>query len=375
MKRLEVSCMDKFLDLFRGSVNPTVRVEKRFSALRLLIAVAIALFIAFLLMCTVSENPGKDFVTLLVGPLTSKSRTISIFNKLIPLLFTGTAVCLVFSCGQITTACEGAFYFGAVAATVVAVIPGIPAFLHIPLCLLVAAIAGAVIVMIPTWFNVRYGVLTIVVALLVTNVFVFLGQYLVANPLRDPTAGFEASYPFAESAVIPTIGIRHIHLGLIIGLVLVILGYYLLYHTPFGVEIRTVGNNQKFSQYSGINISRTAIVTSLLAGGMAAMGGATEILANYPRFVFTGTTNHGWNGIVIAVLCKNNPKFVPVAAFFLAYLSAAADALNAASKIPPEIINIIQPIIIIFVAATQLLSFWEHRAIVKASEKMLKEEK
>ena len=108
---------------------------------------------------------------------------------------------------------------------------------------------------------------------------------------------------------------------------------------------------------------------------MAAMGGATEILANYPRFVFTGTTNHGWNGIVIAVLCKNNPKFVPVAAFFLAYLSAAADALNAASKIPPEIINIIQPIIIIFVAATQLLSFWEHRAIVKASEKMLKEEK
>ena len=140
--------MDKFLDLFRGSVNPTVRVEKRFSALRLLIAVAIALLIAFLLMCTVSENPGKDFITLLVGPLTSKSRTVSIFNKLIPLLFTGTAVCLVFSCGQITTACEGAFYFGAVAATVVAVIPGIPAFLHIPLCLLVAAVAGAVIVMI-----------------------------------------------------------------------------------------------------------------------------------------------------------------------------------------------------------------------------------
>lgn len=367
--------MVKIADCLRGSGNPAVRVEKRFSALRLLIAVGIALLIAFLLMCTVSDNPGKDFVTLLVGPLTSKSRTVSIFNKLIALLFTGTAVCLVFACGQITTACEGAFYFGAVAATVVAVIPGIPSVLHIPLCLLTAAAAGAVIVMIPTWFNVRYGVLTIVVALLVTKVFVFLGQYLVANPLRDPSAGFEASYPFAESAVMPNLGIRHIHLGLIIGVVIVILGYYLLYHTPFGVEIRTVGKNRKFAQYSGINVTRTAIATSLLTGAVAGMGGATEILGNYPRFVFTGSTNHAWNGIVIAVLCKNNPKFVPLAAFFLAYLSAAADALNATSKIPPEIINIIQPIMIIFVAATQLLSRWEHRAVVKATGRILNQEK
>lgn len=371
--------MNNILKRLQGSDNPTIRVEKRFAALRLVLAVLIALLIAFLLMSTISEDPLRDLQTLLVGPLAKKSRRISIISKLIPLLFTGTAVCLINSAGQITTACEGAFYFGAVAATAVAIIPGIPAPIHIPLCFIAGALVGAVIVMIPTWFNVRYNVLTIVAALLVTNVFVFLGQYLILHPLKDPNPNSQAdvSKLFEKSALLPNlagIGYKRIHLGLLIGVVIVFAGYFLLYKTPFGLEIRTVGNNQRFSRYSGINVGKVAIVTALISGGIAGMGGTSEVLGLYERFMYTGTTNHGWNGIVIAVLCGNNPKFVPIAALFLAYLSTAADALNSTSKIPPEIINIIQPIIIIFVAASQLLSAWEHRAIVKASEQTLQKE-
>ena len=371
--------MNKVMKKLRGSDNPTIRVEKRYAALRLVLAVLIALLIAFLLICTISDNPLQDMRTLLVGPLEKKSRRISIISKMIPLLFTGTAVCLINSAGQITTACEGAFYFGAVTATAVAIIPGIPSYIHIPLCFLAGALVGAIIVMIPTWFNVRYNVLTIVVALLVTNVFVYFGQYLILHPLKDPNPNSQAdvSKLFEKSALLPNLGAfgyKRIHLGLLIGAVIVFFGYFLLYKTPFGLEIRTVGNNQRFSRYSGINTGMVAIVTALISGAIAGMGGTSEVLGLYERFMYTGTTNHGWNGIVIAVLCGNNPKYVPIGALFLAYLSTAADALNSTSKIPPEIINIIQPIIIIFVASPKLLSIWEHRAIVKASQKTLEME-
>lgn len=350
-------------------------IENKFSFLRLVIAILLALLVAFFLICTISDTPFTDFKILLVGPLSNTSRIISIINKFIPLLFTGTAVCLVFSCGQITVACEGAFFAGAISATVVAMIHGIPSYIHIPLCLLAGGITGAVVVAIPSWMNMRYNVLTIVAALMINSVCLYLGLYLISNPLRDPTADYEASYKFADSAHLPSLfGIARIHLGLILGLIAVLIGYLLLFKTPQGIAIRTVGHNQNFAKYSGMNISKTVLLASLTAGLFAGIGGTTEILGNYDRFVYAGLTGHGWSGIVIAVLCHNNPKYVPIAALFLAYLSTSADSLNFSSRIPPEIINIIQPIIIIFVAAECFLAGWEHKAIVRSSEKALSNE-
>ena len=78
---------------------------------------------------------------------------------------------------------------------------------------------------------------------------------------------------------------------------------------------------------------------------------------------------------MLAVLCRNNPKTIPFAAFFLAYLKTSADSLNLTSKIPPEIISVIQAIIIIFIAAEKLLSKWEHKKIVANSQKAMAVEK
>ena len=80
------------------------------------------------------------------------------------------------------------------------------------------------------------------------------------------------------------------------------------------------------------------------------------------------------DGIMIAVLCKNNPKYVPIAAFFVAYLKTSADSLNMTSSIPPEIISVIQAIVIIFIAAKRFLSSWEHKKIVQNAQIMSEKE-
>lgn len=349
------------------------KIEQRFSILRTFIAIAISLFIAFFLIATVSDSPVEDFVTLLVGPCRNSSNITSIFTRMIPLLFTGTAICLVNKCGQLNIAAEGAFFAGAVAATVIGIIPGLPSIIHIPLCFITAMAAGAFYMGIPGMLHVKYNSITIVSSLMINYVALYLGLYIILNPLRDPSAGFEASYMFAESARLPKIfGSSRIHLGLIIGMIVVWLGYFILNHTKFGVEIRSIGHNRKFATYSGMPVGKTIVKISCIAGMFAGLGGACETLGNYQRFVFTGFTNHGWDGVMLAVLCHNRPEYMPLAAAFLAYIRTSADALNFSSSIPPEIVNIIQGIIIIFVASERFLSDWEHRAIVKNATDELK---
>ncbi len=354
------------------SMDASKRIEMQFSVLRTAAAILISLVIAFILIATVSDNPGGDFVTLLTGPLQNSSRMTTIVSKFIPLLFTGTAICLVNSAGQINIAAEGAFFAGAVAATMVGIIPGIPVVIHIPLCVLAGAAAGAVIMGIPGILHVKYNVVTIVAALMINYVALYLGLYIILNPLRDPAAGFEASYPFAESTSLPTLfGNPRIHIGLILGIIAVIAAYLLLYRTGFGLVARTVGNNNKFAVYSGMPVGKTIIGISLFAGCLAGVGGTVETLGNYQRFMYTDFTNHGWDGVMLAVLCHNKPQYMPLAALFLAYIRTSADALNFSSSVPPEIIEVIQAVIIIFVAAEKFLAGWEHKAIVKNSQKEL----
>jgi hypothetical protein len=347
-------------------------IEKRFSLLRTFLAIVISLAIAFILIYAVSDKPIKDFMTLMIGPLKSVNNLMTIVTKAIPLLFTGTAICLVNRCGQINIAAEGSFFAGAVAATAVAIVPNIPPILHFILCFIAAMIVGAIFMGIPSILHVKYNAVTIVSSLMINYVALFLGLYIILNPLRDGSAGFEASYPFKSTAILPKLlaGTR-IHLGLVFGLIVVFIGYILLNKTAFGVQIRTIGTNEKFAKYSGMPISKTIVLTAIIAGMMAGLGGACEVLGNYPRFVYTGFTNHGWDGVMLAVLCYNQPKYMPLAAMFLAYIRTSADALNFSSSIPPEIVNIIQGIIIIFIASERFLSVWKHRVIVNNAEKEL----
>lgn len=353
-------------------IKTTAQIEAKFSVIRTLTAILIALVIAFGLILTVSNAPLKDFATLLFGPLMNVNRMVTVVSKMIPLLFTGVAVSLLYSAGQINIATEGAFFGGAVAATVVAIIPGIPSPIHVILCILAGALTGAIIIGIPGLMFVKYEVVTIVSSLMMNYVSLYLGLYIILNPLRDANAGFEASFPFQDSSLLPKLFFdERLHIGLIIGILVVILGSILLYKTPFGYKVRSVGNNPKFSNYSGINVNKTIVTTSLIAGAIAGVGGTVEVLGNYNRFMYPGFTNHGWDGIMIAVLCRNNPKAIPLGAFFLAYLKTSADTLNLTSSIPPEIIGVIQAVIIIFIAAERFLSHLEHKKIVENSQKAM----
>ena len=117
----------------------------------------------------------------------------------------------------------------------------------------------------------------------------------------------------------------------------------------------------------------TAVIIGcqLIGGALAGLGGAVEQLGMYKRFEYAGMSGHGFDGVMIAVIAGNNPKYVPIAALFLAYVNVGAETMARMSDVPPEVVSIVQSVIIMFVVAEKFLAHWKHKVIAKQSLKDL----
>ena len=101
------------------------------------------------------------------------------------------------------------------------------------------------------------------------------------------------------------------------------------------------------------------------------MGGAVEVLGMYKRFQYQALTNHGFDGIMIGIMAANNPKALPLAALFLAYIRVGADCMQRSSDVPVELANIMISVIVIMIVAERFLYKMKHKRIVAAAQKEL----
>lgn len=348
------------------------KIEQRFQVIRMLVAVAIALVIAFFLVCFVSATPAATMGNFLFGPFQSVRRIGNMVEMMTPLLFTGVSVSIMYSCNQINMASEGAFFLGGVASSYIAVTWLLPVGLHPFFCILAGGLVGSAVCGIPAFLYVKRGALPVVSSLMINYVSLYLGLLIINYIIRDPQAGYLCSYEFAKTAVLPELFSKtNVHFGLIIAMAVLVFGYLYLNKSRWGYSIRMIGKNPAFAKYSGMNVFGTILACQLVGGFLAGMGGAVEQLGMYNRFQYQALSNHGFDGILIAILAHYNPKFVAPAALFLAYIRVGADIMARTSDVPVEIVSIIQAIIIIFVAAERFLSGWKHREIVKASRNEL----
>lgn len=347
-------------------------IENRFEVFRVVVAIAIAMVVALLLIFFTSKQPFEALYWFFLGPLLSLRNFGNVIELLIPLTFAGLSIAVMFQCNQFNMAAEGSFFFGGVGATVIAVKFTLPMVIHPFFAILFGAILGAAICAIPGIFKVKWGANEVVSSLMLNYVALFLGTYLLQYFLLDPGAGYPASNLFPDTAKLPVIIAKTgVHTGIFIVAVLVVLVYLFLYKTKWGYAIRITGKNEKFAKYSGISVGSTIILSQIIGGALAGAGGATQVLGMYTRFSWTSLPGFGFDGIIISILAKNNPAYVPLAAFFLAYLRIGADIMSRKTDIAPEIVAIVQAIIILLVAAKMFLDKYKHSMIVKNSQKQL----
>ncbi|WRS27775.1 ABC transporter permease [Oscillospiraceae bacterium MB08-C2-2] len=355
-----------------AKIKTPKEVEKQFNFLRIILAVGIALGIAMIIILLISDDPLGAIYSFVVGPLTTKRRMGNVIEIMTPLIFTGVGVCFIFSANQTNMAVEGGFLLGALGATVIATTLQLPPVLHPLFSMLLGGIFGMLACAVPAGLYVKFGSKPVVSSIMVNWTSLYIALGVINHILRDPSAGFLSSYKIAKTAELPGIlkG-TNIHAGIIIAAIVVVFGYLYLYKSKFGYEIRTVGKNPEFAAYSGIPVNGVIMKAQLIGGFLAGLGGAVELLGMYSRFQYQGQTGHGFNGILVGIIAGYNPKLVPFAALFLAYVQVGADVMQRSSDIPIELVNIIQAIIIMLVVAERFLHKTKHKQLVKAANAQL----
>lgn len=348
-----------------------------FDKFRTIMAIVIALLVSTIIIFATSKTPGTAIGSLIFGPLEKLRYFSNIIEMMIPLVFTGLSLCITYQARYFSFGADGCFYMGAVVASFIAVRLALPSIIHPLFALVIAGIVGGIIGIIPAILKIKWKAHELVSSLMLNYVFYFLGLYLISYYLRDPKAGQFSSYTFRSTFSFPILiqGTR-LHLGFIIAVIAVIICYIYIYKTKWGYEVRVVGDNQKFARYVGINTIKVIILSQFIAGAIAGIGGAVEMSGMYTSFSWDTDPSYVWDGVIIALLAKNNPKNVPLAAFFLSYIRVGADIMSRRSDVSSQIISIIQGVMILLIAAERFLAYLKEKKENKlAKEKYLNSKK
>lgn len=354
------------------------KIEFFFEIFRIVVAIGIAYMLALVVLIAVSNDPGNVVRQFMLGPFETKRRIGNIIELAIPYTFTGIGMCFMYSANRFNLIGEGAFMFsGCIAAfAALRLAPlGIPSFIFPIVLIVIGGLCGAGVASVPALLREKLGANEVVVSIMFNYILLFGGIYILKVYMRDKAVSFNASEVLPTAARLPQVitGTR-IHAGIFIALLMVLVSVVIFYKTPIGYAIRTCGTNPDFAKYSGIKVGFSIIAAQMIGGMMAGIGGSVEILGLYDRFQWDNLTQHGFDGLLVAVLARKNPIFVPFAALMLAYLRTGADIVNRSTDIPAEFVSVLQAIIILLIAAQMFMASIKNKLIFSSARKNLAKE-
>ena len=352
-------------------MSKTQKIETTMELVRTLVGLLIAYVIALVVLFAISDDPVFVIRQFMVGPFTSARRIGSIINLAIPFTICGLSMCFMYAVNRFNLVPEGIFMLSGCMVTWVALSLGesLPSVVMVPVLLVVAILTGVAVAFIPAIMERKFNANVVVVSLMLNSIIGYLGTAILRYKLRDADIAFLGSKKLPAAASLPKISSFKIQSGLFIAIICVVVVAVLFYKTSFGWKMRLVGENPSFAKAVGLSAVGVSFAAQLIGGGVAGIAGATEILSNYERFQWTATTQHGFDGLLVAVLAKKNPALVPIGALFLAYIRIGADVVNTTGDIPTEFVTVIQGIIILLIAAESFMSGTKNKMIFKAAQK------
>lgn len=328
-----------------------------------LLAIFTALVIGALIILATGASVTKAYSGLFVGALGNPLALTNTLVEATPYIFAGLAVALGFKCGLFNIGVEGQLAMGAMSAAVAGyAITGLPLVIHLPIAILAGVLGGAIWGAIPGFLRAKTGAHEVITTIMLNYVAIRLTDYLIKGPFRDRTSSAPRTPFIAPSAELPYLfGANfRLHAGFILALVMVFVVWWLLNKTTLGFEIRTVGSNPDAAKYAGISITRNFVLAMAMSGALAGLAGASQVLGLEHNLKASFSAGYGFDSIAIALLAKSNPIGIIPAAIFWGALRNGAGLMQLQSGISISLINIIQALVIVFVAADQIVR-WLYR--------------
>jgi simple sugar transport system permease protein len=284
----------------------------------------------------------------------------------VPYILAGLAVALGFRAGLFNIGAEGQIGVGWIAAVIVGFsFPGLPMIIHLPLAIIVGAIAGGLWSSIAGFLRARTGAHEVITTIMLNYISFRLSEWLLCGPL-EAVQGTCRTQEIAPSAYLPRF-LDHpvtLHWGFVLALAAAAVTGWFLFRTTWGYELRTVGANPNAARYGGMSVPRTYVLAMFLSGCLAGLAGVGQGLGISHNAALGFQAGYGFDAIALALLGKSHPAGVVAAAIIFGVLRAGAARMQSVAGVPTEIVQIVQALVIIFIAAPAII-----RAIYRFRER------
>ena len=325
------------------------------------LAVLLALVIGALVMLASGESistVGEAFGALLQGAFGSIGALSETLTNAAPLILAGLAVGLGFRAGLFNIGAEGQILLGGMSALFVAfTFDGLPLAIHLPLALIGGILGGAIFGAIPGWLRAQTGAHEVITTIMLNFVAYGLINYLLKrSPFQEAGRSDPVSQQAADSARLPQLldwidPQYRLHAGFIVALLAVWFTWWVLFRSTKGFEFRAVGMNPDAARYAGIRVNWSYVLVMAIGGGLAGLAGSSQILGVLGRATPGFSASIGFDAIALALLGRSHPIGILLAGLLFGALKAGGQEMQASAGIGIDIVEVIQSLIIMFIAA------------------------
>lgn len=295
----------------------------------------------------------------IVSIFSSSMSVSAVLVQAAPLLVVGLSAVVAFRVRFWNIGIEGQMIFGSVFATFVAINNIGPDSLRLPLMLVAAALGGMLWILIPALLKLRLGINEIISTLLLNYVAFNFLLYLLYGSWKDPVSAFPHSEQYEAMERLPLLGWQNLTWALPLALILAVVVWWLLNISRFGFYARFVDANPRMAAAVGVPIAMVTLVSALLSGAISGVGGFVVSAGIEGRMTQSFFLGYTFSGILIAFLARNNALLAILVAAFVGVLFVAGQSLQVFYQIPGAMVQLIQAIIVISVAASEF--FIRHR--------------
>ncbi|HEX7065351.1 MAG TPA: ABC transporter permease [Bacillales bacterium] len=338
-----------------------------FNLLVPILSVIFGLIVGGLIMLAGGYNPFSAYAALFEGAIGSSYNLGETIRQFTPLILTGLAVAFAFRTGLFNIGVEGQFIVGWFASVYVGLTVDAPMFIHLPLAILAAAVAGALWGFIPGLLKARLKVHEVIVTIMMNYIALHVTNEIIRAYLKassgERTEEISATASLAAPFFRQLTDHSRVHYGIIVALLAAFVMWFILRKTTLGYELRSVGFNPNASQYAGMSVSRNIILSMTISGAFGGLAGAMAGLGTYQYMTINtaGFIGLGFTGIAVALLGANTAVGTILAAILFGGLKVGASNMQFQAGVPPEVIKIVMAMIIFFVGASYLIRWLLNR--------------
>lgn len=309
----------------------------------------------------IRENPFRVYNEIFKAALRDRNGWGNVIYRATPLIFTGLAVAFAFQCGLFNIGGEGQMVMGGFAITWIGfTFAGLPSILLIPMCIVGGALAGGIWGGIPGYLKSKLGVHEVVNTIMMNWIAVALTQYLTMV-YKPPESWIPHTWEIAEAAQLSRLahylnplGIDFpksnlVNTAIFLAIALVLIMAFILKRTTLGYEIRAVGFNPTAAESAGVSVGKNTVLAMAISGAIAGLAGVNQVMGYKHRFRYGVFEGLGFDGIGVALIGKNSPFGVVVAALLFGVLDHGGLAIDVTTQVPREIVLVLKATILIFV--------------------------